>query len=120
MNKRIKKKRKAVVEHLALVQECAEYKRAHRWAMMDLEACKQELRGLHTRPAFCTVSVIPTYPNPQGFETHRLQVNAPLRIDHTGPLHEPDVMRMVGSLTRALRDEAITQLMKYVTARFTR
>lgn len=113
MNKRIKKKRKDACKLEELEKEHYELERAYNWAMMDLDTCKNDLRNLRSRPTLCSHSIEQNYYSPIGLETHHLQVNAPLRIDHMGPLTDYDVHRLAGTLATALQEEAIAQLMPH-------
>ena len=115
MNKRIKKKRKDARKLEELESTNATLLSGNRWLTLELDACNKKLRKERERSTICSHSVESNYYSSTGFETHRLQVNAPLRIDHTGPLHKNDVLRLAEQLSVALREEAISRLMPYIS-----
>ena len=114
MNKRMKKKRKDARKLEELEKSHYELKRDYRLALRDLYSCKTELQNMRNRPFICSHRVDPNYQLGSGFKTHQLQVIAPLRIEHSGPLHENDVLMLANKLSEALHSEAVKQLIPYV------
>lgn len=118
MNKRIKKKRKDAHKLEELEKAHYELKRDHCWAMVALDASNQEccsLRLSRNAPHVCSHSIEPNYGTRDGVETHRLQVNAPLWLMHSGPLCESDVYNIATKLAEALQVEVISQLMPHIS-----
>lgn len=115
MNKRIKKKRKDARKLEKLEETNAALFSGNRWLTLELDACNKKLRKERERPTICSHSIEPNYCTHDGVEMHRLRVNAPLCINHSGPLRESDVYNIATKLAEALQWEAITQLMPHIS-----
>lgn len=114
MNKRMKKKRKDAHKLEELENANASLRSGNRWLTLELGACERKLQKERVRPFICSHRVDPNYQLGSGFKTHQLQVIAPLRIEHSGPLHENDVLMLANKLSEALHSDAVKQLMPYV------
>ena len=115
MNKRIKKQRKDARNLEEMESSNASLLSGNRWLTLELAACERKLRKEREHRTICSHSIEPRYYHRDGVESHRLQVNAPLCIDHNGPLRESDVLNMAQQLSEALFKEAIAQLMPHIS-----